>query len=98
MINRGGEKIWCTAVEEAILTIKGVKDVAVVGIPNEKYGEAAAAIIELFAGAVLSADEVIAELRPKLAKFKIPEKIKFVAEIPKTPGLKTDKKKIRQMF
>lgn len=98
MINRGGEKIWCTAVEEAILTIKGVKNVAVVGIPNEKYGEAAAAVIELFAGAVLSADEVIAELKPKLAKFKIPEKIKFVAEIPKTPGLKTDKKKIRQMF
>ena len=50
MVNRGGEKIWCTDVEDELIAFKGVKDAAVVGIPNEKYGEVAAAVVVLEKG------------------------------------------------
>lgn len=54
MVNRGGEKIWCTDVEDELIAFKGVKDAAVVGIPNEKYGEVAAAVVVLEKGAQLT--------------------------------------------
>ena len=47
MINRGGEKIWCNDVENEITSLKGVKESALVGIPSEKYGEVAAAVVVL---------------------------------------------------
>lgn len=98
MINRGGEKIWCTDVEDELISISGIKDAAVVGIPDEKYGEVAAAVVVTEAGIKMSCDEIHDALIRRLAKYKLPEKIIFVKEIPKTPGLKTDKKYIKKMF
>ena len=54
MVNRGGEKIWCTDVEDVLIAFKGVKDAAGVGIPNEKYGEVAAAVVVLEKGSQLT--------------------------------------------
>lgn len=98
MINRGGEKIWCTDVEEAMLRIKEIRDAAVVGIQNDKYGEVAAAVVVLNEGMFLSAEMIKDRMKTELARYKIPEQIKFVDKIPKTPGLKVDKKNIRKMF
>jgi acyl-CoA synthetase (AMP-forming)/AMP-acid ligase II len=98
MINRGGEKIWCTDVEEEILSLSGVKDVAVVGIPHRKYGEAAAAVVVLETELNMTEEELKNRLRNRLAKFKIPEKVIFMEAVPKTAGLKTDKKYIRTLF
>lgn len=75
MINRGGEKIWCTDVEDELIAQDGVKDAAVVGIPNEKYGEVAAAVVVLETGYELTEEELKARLKNRLARFKIPEKI-----------------------
>ena len=98
MINRGGEKIWCTDVEDELVAVEGVKDAAVVGIPSKKYGEVAAALIVLESGVQMTAEELKADLKSRLAKFKIPEQILFADAVPKTPGLKTDKKTIKTMF
>lgn len=98
MINRGGEKIWCTDVEDEIISLKGVKDAAVVGIPDEVYGEVAAAAVVLEKGCRLTQEELITKLKSRIARFKIPEKVIFMDAIPKTPGLKTDKKTIRTLF
>ena len=98
MINRGGEKIWCTDVEDELVAVEGIKDAAVVGIPSEKYGEVAAALIVLESGVQMTAEELKADLKSRLAKFKIPEQILFADAVPKTPGLKTDKKTIKTMF
>lgn len=98
MINRGGEKIWCTDVEEELIAHRGIKDAAVVGIPSEKYGETAAAVVVLEKGISMTADELKEELKSRLARFKIPEKILFLDAVPKTPGLKTDKKYIKTLF
>ena len=85
MINRGGEKIWCTDVEEELVSLKEIKDAAVVGIPDLKYGEVAEG-------------EIRSRLLEKMARFKVPERILFLKEIPRTQGLKTDKKYIRSLF
>lgn len=98
MINRGGEKIWCTDVENELLSLEGIKDTAVVGIPNGVYGEVAAAVVVLEKGSRLTEEEIKIGLKNRLAKFKIPEKVIFVDEVPKTPGLKTDKNYIRTLF
>ncbi len=98
MINRGGEKIWCTDIEEELLHIPGIKDAAVVGIPDEIYGETAAAVIVTKEGITLTEEEIHKKLERRVAKFKIPTKIIFLEEIPKTAGMKVNKKYIKTMF
>lgn len=98
MINRGGEKIWCTDIEEELLRIPGVKDAAVVGIPDEVYGETAAAAIVTKQGVVLTLNEIHDELEKRVARFQIPTKVIFLPEIPKTAGMKVNKKLIKTMF
>lgn len=98
MINRGGEKIWCTDVEEELVSLKEIKDAAVVGIPDLKYGEVAAAAVVLRKGCTVTEGEIRSRLLEKMARFKVPERILFLKEIPRTQGLKTDKKYIRSLF
>ena len=98
MINRGGEKIWCTDVEEELLSLCQIKEASVVGIPSEKYGEVAAAVVVLEKDVVITEEEIKSKLYTKMAKFKIPERILFLNEIPKTPGMKVDKRYIRTLF
>jgi fatty-acyl-CoA synthase/long-chain acyl-CoA synthetase len=98
MINRGGEKIWCNDLEEELISLEGIKDAAVVGIPSEKYGEVAAAVVVPENGARLTEEGIQEALRQKVARYKIPERILFVDQVPKTPGLKSDKKYIRTLF
>jgi len=98
MINRGGEKIWCTDIEEELLHISGIKDAAVVGIPDEIYGETAAAVIVTKQGISFTEEDIQKDLKTRVAKYKIPTKILFVSEIPKTAGMKVNKKIIKTMF
>ena len=98
MINRGGEKICSIDVENAILTINEIENASVVGIPDETYGEIPVAMVELEKNYDITEDQIKNILRNKIAKYKIPEKIIFVDQIPLTPNSKIDKKKIRETF
>lgn len=98
MIDRGGEKIWCTDVEEELVRLDGIKDAAVVGIPDEKYGETAAALVVEEEGSCITEEQIKEQLKSRLARYKIPEKILKAEAVPKTPGLKTDKRAVRKMF
>lgn len=98
MINRGGEKICSYDVENELYRLPGVEEAAVVGVPDALYGEVAAAVIKCAPGVELTQEEIQAQLRVKMAKYKVPAHIRFVDEIPTTPNGKIDKKKIRQMF
>ena len=71
---------------------------AVAGIPDAIYGEVAAAVVVAHPGTRLSREQIQDELKDRVARYKIPQKILFVDEIPKTPGLKVDKKHIRTML
>lgn len=98
MINRGGEKIWCYDVENELIAMEGIQDAAVVGIPDELYGEVAAAVVRQKEGNVLTEREIQEYLRTRMAKYKIPVKIKTVRSVPQTANGKTDKQRIRSIL
>lgn len=98
IINRGGEKICSIDVENALYQIEGIQDAAVVGIPDDVYGEVAAAVVTLSDNYVLTENAIQEQLRHMIAKYKIPTRIKILDKIPITPNSKVDKRYIRQMF
>lgn len=98
MINRGGEKIWCFDVENELESMREIQNAAVVGIPDELYGEVAAAMVEKKENASITPDEIQKYLRTKMAKYKVPVKIKIVDQIPHTVNGKPDKKVIKKIL
>lgn len=98
MINRGGEKVWCNEVENAITRMPQVKEAAVIGVPDSRYGEAVMAVVELKDGSQLDITDLKEYLKPLLAKYKIPEYLEFVKAIPRTAGNKVDKKALRNKY
>lgn len=98
MINRGGEKVCSIDVENILYNIPGITEAAVVGIPDETYGEIPAAMLTLEKGCTLTTDEIRELLKPQLAKFQIPAKLLIADSLPLTPNSKIDKKRIRQLL
>ena len=98
MINRGGEKICSYDVENKLLEMNGVEDAAVVGIPDELYGEVPATLIKLKKGTVIEEAEIKAFLKSQMASYKVPQKILFTEDIPLTENMKINKRKVRKMF
>jgi len=86
MIISGGENIYPSEIENILGRYPGVKDVGVVGVPHEKWGEAVHAVIVLHEGASVSAAEVLEWCRDKMAGYKRPRSISFMteAEMPRT--------------
>lgn len=96
MINRGGEKVFCYDVEQALISIGGISEAAVVGIPHEIYGEAPVALVVTEKDALLTEDEIRKILKEKIAGYKVPGRIFFGKELPLTPNGKVNKKEIRK--
>jgi long-chain acyl-CoA synthetase len=97
MILRGGENVYCAEVESAIYEHPAIHEAAVFGIPDERLGEEVAVAIHLADGATLTADELRAFLRTKIAAFMIPSRIVFVDEpLPRNPAGKFLKRELRQ--
>ena len=80
----GGENVFPVEVELAIKSHDQISEAAVVGIPDEKWGETGKAFIVLKPGAELKPEEVKSYLQDKLARYKIPREVSFVEEIPKS--------------
>jgi fatty-acyl-CoA synthase len=98
MIKSGGENVASREVEEAIYTIAGVSEVAVIGIPDPKWVEAVAAVIVAKAGAELTEAGVIEACRERLAHFKVPKRVILVSALPKNPSGKLLKRELRQRY
>jgi fatty-acyl-CoA synthase len=98
MIKSGGENVASREVEEAIYTIAGVSEVAVIGIPDPKWVEAVAAVVVLKAGAALTEAAVIQACRERLAHFKVPKRVYLVDALPKNPSGKLLKRELRQQY
>ncbi|MDA0834075.1 MAG: AMP-binding protein [Planctomycetota bacterium] len=98
MICRGGENIYPREIEEFLLGHPAIQDVAVVGIPDQKYVEEIAAWIKLKAGVSLTEDELRSHCKDKLAHFKIPKFVRFVDSFPQTVTGKIQKYKIREIM
>jgi len=96
MINRGGENIYPREIEMALESLPGLKEVAVIGIADEALGERVKAYIIPTEPGILTQEDVIHFLEDKLARFKIPEIIEFVEDLPRNPTGKILKKDLRQ--
>ena len=97
MINRGGEKVCSFDIENTIHTLPGVVEAVVVGVPDSKYMEVPAAVIKLEKGTNVRAEDIKEMLKTRVARFKIPEYIVFVEDIPKTHNGKIDKRMIKRV-
>jgi long-chain acyl-CoA synthetase len=84
MIISGGENVHPTETENALQEHPAVREVAVVGVPDPKWGEAVKAVVALEPGRVASADELMAFCRERIAAYKCPRSIDFVDELPKS--------------
>ena len=97
VINSGGEKIFPEEVEEAAKRVEGVVDCLVVGLPDEKFGNAVTAVVSLADGASVDEATVIAGVKEQLAGYKAPKKVVFVAKVPRAPNGKADYKTAGQL-
>ena len=90
VINTGGEKVFPEEVEEAVKRVDGVVDCLVVGVENEKFGQAVTAVVSLADGATLDSATIIASVKNDLAGFKAPKSVIFVDQVPRAPNGKAD--------
>ena len=90
MINTAGEKVFPEEVEEAIKRLAAVEDCVVVGVPDERFGEAVAAVVSLADGADIDGATIIAEVKRHLAGYKAPKHVVFVEQVPRAPNGKAD--------
>jgi hypothetical protein len=95
VINSGGEKIFPEEVEEAVKRVPGVLDCLVVGVDDERFGQAVAAVAATD-GRTVDEAEVIAHVNTQLARYKAPKRVVFVGEVPRSPNGKADYAKAKQ--
>ncbi|HVO54980.1 MAG TPA: AMP-binding protein [Solirubrobacterales bacterium] len=98
MIIRGGENIYPAEVENAIRELEAVADAAVIGVPDERYGEVCCAYVRLADGADLDDGTMREQLTGRVARYKIPAHLRVVEEFPLTPSGKVQKFKLKEMF
>jgi acyl-CoA synthetase (AMP-forming)/AMP-acid ligase II len=91
----GGFNVYPAEVEQALMRLEDVTDVAVVGVPDERLGEVGKAYVVARATARLSAAEVIDFARERLANFKVPRQVEFVDALPRNLGGKVLKTALR---
>jgi acyl-CoA synthetase (AMP-forming)/AMP-acid ligase II len=98
MIISGGFNIYPREVEEAILKHPGIAEAAVIGIPDDVWGEAVKAICTLKEGLQVTSEEVIEVCKQNLASYKKPQTVEFVAELPKNNYGKIERKKLKEKY
>lgn len=98
MIISGGENIYPIELENVLADHPAISDVAVIGVPHEHWGETPKAVIVLKAGSTADAAEIIEFTRSRLARYKCPTSVEFVAELPRTATGKVLKKTLRAQF
>lgn len=96
MIISGGENIYPAEIELAISELESVSSVAVIGIPDDKWGEVPCAVVTVRDGFTLGAHDIQEHLQDRLARYKIPKRVVIVAEMPRTASGKIRKAELRQ--
>jgi fatty-acyl-CoA synthase len=92
----GGENVYPAEVENVLYELEGIREVAVIGVPDERWGETGCAVVSPQEGASLSKDAILEHCRPRLARFKHPNHVVFVNELPRTATGKVLKFELRQ--
>lgn len=98
MIISGGENVYSTEVEQALSKHPAVSQVAVIGLPDERWGERVTAIVVPVEGMSPSADDIVAHCRQLIAAYKAPKQVIFADKLPMTPTGKILKTALRKQF
>jgi fatty-acyl-CoA synthase len=98
VIITGGENVSSIEVEDAIFSLAGVSEVAVIGIPDERWGEMVMALVVPADGAQLTEERVIAHCRTALAGYKCPKRVELRVELPRTATGKLQKFRLRAPY
>ena len=98
VIISGGENIYAREVEDVLNAHPSVAEAAVIGVPDEAWGEAIKAVVSFKPGMTATNEEIIQHCKEKLSSYKKPRSVDFVAELPKTVANKIDKKAIRDPY
>src|ERR1700756_2413472 len=98
MIISGGFNVYCAEVESAVMALPQVQECGVIGVPDEKWGEAVKAIVVVKDGESLTEDAVLAHCKETLGGMKSPKSVEFRSELPKTPAGKLDRKTMRKPY
>jgi fatty-acyl-CoA synthase len=96
MVISGGENVYSAEVEDVLFAHPAVAEAAIIGVADERWGEAVCAIVVLRPGASASADELIAFCRTRLAKYKSPKTVVFVDTLPRNAAGKVLKRQLRE--
>jgi malonyl-CoA/methylmalonyl-CoA synthetase len=98
LVISGGYNVYPKEVETLIDALPGVKESAVIGLPHPDFGEGVAAVVTLEPGAALTAEAVIAALKPNLAAYKLPKRVFVVDDLPRNAMGKVQKKELRDRY
>jgi long-chain acyl-CoA synthetase len=98
MIVSGGENVYPAEIENAIMAHPGVADVAVIGVPSDRWGESPLALIIPAEGADPTEEELIAHCKDRLARFKLPTAVQRIDAIPRNPSGKILKVELRKPY
>jgi long-chain acyl-CoA synthetase len=98
MIVSGGENVYPIEVEEALSQHSDVAEVAVIGVPDARWGESVKALVVRRPGASCTSDELVAFARERLAGYKLPRSVEFVEDLPRTPTGKVLKRELRDRY
>ena len=98
MIVSGGENIYPAEVENAIFGHAAVADVAVIGVPDDKWGEAVKAIVVLKPGQAATPEDIISFTRSRIAGYKLPKTVDFIEALPRNPSGKILRRELREPY
>lgn len=98
LIVSGAENIYPREIEDVIANLPGVSDVAVIGVPHEKWGETVKAIVVRGEGTALTADDVTEHCRTQLASYKVPRSVDFIDSLPRNATGKVLKTTLREPY
>lgn len=97
MIVSGGENVFPGEVEELLAAHPSVREVAAIGVPDEKFGQRLTAFVVVHEGAALTSDEVRDHVKENLARYKVPKSVHFLDELPRNPTGKVLKRKLAEL-
>lgn len=98
MIVSGGENVYPAEVENGLFSHPAIADVAVIGVPDDKWGEAVKAIVVLQPGQEASPDDIIAYAKTQIAGFKVPKSVDYIDVLPRNPSGKVLRRELREPF